>query len=298
MSENSGASFSKAIYKKMSDEELQNILRCEMLSVGAPDHTQIEMILAEMERRGINEPIRSPEEAWAEFEEVYSGKGSCYSDCASAISPHIEKLPSAPTRRRYHLKRKTLVLAAVISVMLASLLTVQAAGVDVFGAIARWTTELFSFGKTEESRGLVVDGKWPEIDLEQNQQFTSLQEALDYYGVTEVVAPQWIPDEFDQESVSVEQNGIWLAFFAEYADENGKMLVISYSSYVSEPPTYYEKSGSLLEIFEISGNTYYAFKNLNNYIIAWVTPHFECCISAPLNSTDMDSLKNVIVSMQ
>ena len=82
------------------------------------------------------------------------------------------------------------------------------------------------------------------------------------------------------------------------ADENGKMLVISYSSYVSEPPTYYEKSGSLLEIFEISGNTYYAFKNLNNYIIAWVTPHFECCISAPLNSTDMDSLKNVIVSMQ
>ena len=298
MSEKSGASFVETIYGKMSDEELQNTLRCEMLSVGAPDHTQIEMILAEMERRGINEPIRSPEEAWTEFEEVYSGKVSCYSDCASAISPHIEKLPSAPTRRRHHLKRKTLVLAAVISVMLASLLTVQAAGVDVFGAIARWTTELFSFGKTEESRGLVVDGKWPEIDLEQNQQFTSLQEALDYYGVTEVVAPQWIPDEFDQESVSVEQNGIWLAFFAEYADENGKMLVISYSSYVSEPPTYYEKSGSLLEIFEISGNTYYAFKNLNNYIIAWVTPHFECCISAPLNSTDMDSLKNVIVSMQ
>ena len=298
MQKDSGASFAETIYRKMSDEELQNTLRCEMLSVGAPDHTQIEMILAEMERRGINEPIRSPEEAWAEFEEVYSGKGSCYSDCASAISPHIEKLPSAPTRRRHHLKRKTLVLAAVISVMLASLLTVQAAGVDVFGAIARWTTELFSFGKTEESRGLVVDGKWPEIDLEQNQQFTSLQEALDYYGVTEVVAPQWIPDEFDQESVSVEQNGIWLAFFAEYADENGKMLVISYSSYVSEPPTYYEKSGSLLEIFEISGNTYYAFKNLNNYIIAWVTPHFECCISAPLNSTDMDSLKNVIVSMQ
>lgn len=298
MSENSGASFSEAIYKKMSDEELQNTLRCEMLSVGALDHTQIEMILAEMERRGINEPIRSPEEAWAEFEEAYSGKESCYDDCAPAVSPHIEKLSSAPTRRRHRLKRKTLVLAAVISVMLASLLTVQAAGVDVFGAIARWTTELFSFGKTEETRGLVVDGKWPEIDLEQNQQFTSLQEALDYYGVTEVVAPQWIPDGFTQDNITVEQNGVWLAFFAEYADENGKVLVVGYSSYVSEPPTYYEKSGSSLEIFETSGNTYYAFKNLNNYIIAWVTPHFECCISAPLNSTDMDSLKNVIVSMQ
>ena len=298
MSENSGASFSEAIYKKMSDEELQNTLRCEMLSVGAPDHTQIEMILAEMERRGINEPIRSPEEAWAEFEEVYSGKESCYSDCASAISPHIEKLPSAPPRRRHHLKRKTLVLAAVISVMLASLLTVQAAGVDVFGAIARWTTELFSFGKTEESRGLVVDGKWPEIDLEQNQQFTSLQEALDYYGVTEVVAPQWIPDGFVQENISVEPNGVWLAFFAEYVDEDGKLLVISYSSYVSEPPTYYEKTSSLLEIFEANNSVYYALGNLKNYVIVWTTPHFECCVSAPLNSTDMNSLKNVILSMQ
>lgn len=298
MSENSGASFSEAIYKKMSDEELQNTLRCEMLSVGALDNTQIEMILAEMERRGINEPVRSPEEAWAEFEEVYSGKESCYSDCAPAVSPRIEKLPSAPPRRRHHLKRKTLVLAAVISVMLASLLTVQAAGVDVFGAIARWTTELFSFGKTEESRGLVVDGKWPEIDLEQNQQFTSLQEAFDYYGVTEVVAPQWIPDGFVQENISVEPNGVWLAFFAEYVDEDGKLLVISYSSYVSEPPTYYEKTSSLLEIFEANNSVYYALGNLKNYVIVWTTPHFECCVSAPLNSTDMNSLKNVILSMQ
>lgn len=47
-----------------------------------------------------------------------------------------------------------ILLAAVICVLLTSLLTVQAAGIDVFGAIARWTTELFSFGKTEERRWL------------------------------------------------------------------------------------------------------------------------------------------------
>ena len=295
MSENSGASFSEAIYKKMSDEELQNTLRCEMLSVGATDHTQIEMILAEMERRGINEPIRSPEEAWAEFEEVYSGKGSCYSDCASAISPHIEKLPSAPTRRRHHLKRKTLVLAAVISVMLASLLTVQAAGVDVFGAIARWTTELFSFGKTEESRGLVVDGKWPEIDLEQNQQFTSLQEALDYYGVTEVVAPRWLPSGFTQEEVTVDPNGVWLAFSVAYANEDGEFLVVYYSSYESLPFNYYEKQANRPEVFEVRNTKYDLVDNIDNCTAAWVTAHFECYISAP---TDIASLKEVILSMQ
>ena len=29
----------------------------------------------------------------------------------------------------------------------------------IFGAIVRWTEELFSFGRTEETRSLVVDGK-------------------------------------------------------------------------------------------------------------------------------------------
>ena len=101
MSENSGASFSEAIYKKMSDEELQNTLRCEMLSVGASDHTQIEMILAEMERRGINEPVRSPDEAWAEFEEMYSGKESCYSDCTPTGSPNTETRPAALPYHRH-----------------------------------------------------------------------------------------------------------------------------------------------------------------------------------------------------
>ena len=103
---------------------------------------------------------------------------------------------------------------------------------------------IVQFWKNRRVPGLVVDGKWPEIDLERNQQLRRFRKRFDYYGVTEVVAPQWIPDEFDQESVSVEQNGIWLAFFAEYVDEDGKLLVISYSSYVSEPPTYYEKTSS------------------------------------------------------
>ena len=59
MQNDSGASLAETIYRKMSDEELQNTLRCETFSDGALDVKQIEMILAEMERRGINEPIRS-----------------------------------------------------------------------------------------------------------------------------------------------------------------------------------------------------------------------------------------------
>lgn len=145
MPNNSGDSFAESLYRKMSDDELQNTLRCEMFSEGALDNTQSEMILAEMERRRINEPTRSPEDAWAEFESDYSGRESAYSDFAAASVPPEKALHADKQRRKRCSKRKAILLASVICVLLASLMTVQAAGIDVFGAIARWTTELFSF---------------------------------------------------------------------------------------------------------------------------------------------------------
>lgn len=298
MSGNSGDSFAEMQYKKMSDEELQNTLRCETFSAGALDNRQIEMILKEMERRGINNPTRSPEDAWVEFEKDYSGKDSCYNDCVPASSSCAKMTEANKPHRRHRIKRKTMVLAAVITFMVASLLTVQAAGVDIFGAIARWTTELFSFGKTEETKGLVVDGRWPEIDLDANQQFVSLQKALDYYGVTEVVAPEWLPAGFTQDEISVVANGVWLAFFAEYSNTAEQVIIINYNSYAPAPASYYEKSGSFLERFEVNGNRYDIFENTNNYVVAWITPHFECCISAPTDVADVESLKNILLSMQ
>ena len=296
MPNNSGDSFAESLYRKMSDDELQNTLRCEMFSEGALDNTQFEMILAEMERRRINEPTRSPEDAWAEFESDYSGRESAYSDFAAASVPPEKALHADKQRRKRCSKRKAILLAAVICVLLTSLMTVQAAGIDVFGAIARWTTELFSFGKTEERSGLVVDGKWPEIDEKQNLQFTSLQDALDFYGVTEVIAPRWIPPGFIQEKVTVEPNGEWLAFSAEYTSNNsGDLLVVDYNSYNSMPPNYYEKLGEPPESFVINKTTYDIVSNSGNSTAAWTTPHFECFVSV---STDIEVLRRIISSMQ
>lgn len=298
MQNDSGASLAETIYRKVSDEELQNTLRCETFSDGALDVKQIEMILAEMERRGINNPFRSSEEAWNEFEQEYSGKISDYADCAPDANACAATSGKPMHTHRRRPMRKLAILAATLVFLIASLLTVQASGVDVFGAIVRWTDELFSFGKTEENRGLVVDGKWPEIDLNKNQQFTSLQEALDFYGVTEVFEPRWIPNEFVQEIVTVDTNGVWLSFFSSYANNSGQTLVVSYNSYQSASLMYYEKTGSLLETFVSDGIMYNIFKNVDNYTAAWITPHFECCISAPTDAMDIDELKDILSSIQ
>ena len=298
MQNDSGASLAETIYRKMSDEELQNTLRCETFSDGALDVKQIEMILAEMERRRINDPSRSSEEAWNEFEQEYSGKISDYADCAPDAKACAATSGKPVHTHRRRPVRKLTILAATLVFLIASLLTVQASGVDVFGAIVRWTEELFSFGRTEETRSLVVDGKWPEIDLNKNQQFTSLQEALDFYGVTEVVAPRWIPDGFTPRIVAVKPNGTWLEFLAGYTNKSGQLLAVSYNSYQSTPLMYYEKSGSLLETFSTGGTVYNIFENVDNRTAAWITPHFECCISVPADAMDIDELKDILSSIQ
>ena len=297
MPNNSGDSFAESLYRKMSDDELQNTLRCEMFSEGALDNTQFEMILAEMERRRINEPTRSPEDAWAEFESDYSGRESAYSDFAAASVPPEKALHADKQRRKRCSKRKAILLAAVICVLLTSLMTVQAAGIDVLGAIARWTTELFSFGKTEERSGLVVDGKWPEIDEEQNLQFASLQDALDFYGVTEIEVPQWMPSGFTQEKVTVEPNGVWLTFSVEYMSNNGDaLIVVDYNSYNSIPTNYYEKLVESPQSFIINKTKYNIVNNSTNSTVAWTTPHFECFISVPMD--DIEVLRRIISSIQ
>lgn len=298
MQKNSGDSFAEKMYQSMSDDELQNTLRCGTFSVGALNEDQIELILAEMARRGMNDPLRPAEAAWAEFKREYAGKESSYDSSTQLDKTNIARSkPNAHAGIR-NAKRRIAVLAAVLIIVLASLMTVQANGVDIFGAIARWTSELFSFGRTEEKRGLVVDGKWPEIDLNENQKFTSLQEALDFYGVIEASAPKYLPDGFAPQNVNVETNGVWLTFFSSYTNNCGQVLAVSYNSYQETPLMYYEKAGSLSETFTIDDNVCKIFENIGNYTAAWITPHFECCVSVPTDAMDIDMLKEILVSMQ
>ena len=297
MQKNSGDSFAEKMYQSMSDDELQNTLRCGTFSVGALNEEQIELILAEMARRGMNAPHRSAEAAWSEFKREYAGKESSYDDTPFDETNIAHSKHGAQVRIR-NAKRRIAVAAAVLVVVLASLMTVQANGVDVFGAIARWTSELFSFGRTEENRGLVVDEKWPEIDVNENRQFTSLQEALDFYGVTEVVAPKCLPGGFALQNVNVETNGVWLTFFSSYTNNCGQVLAVSYNSYQGTPLMYYEKAGSVSETFTIDDNVCKIFENVGNYTAVWITPHFECCVSAPTDAMDIDMLKEILVSMQ
>lgn len=93
----------------------------------------------------------------------------------------------------------------------------------------------------------------------------------------------------------MKSNGVWLTFLAWYADADSKSIVIDFDSYESLPANYYEKLESDPETIEIGNIKYNIVSNVDNCTAAWITSHFECYISTPI---DVSTLKKIILSMR
>ena len=217
------------------------------------------------------------------------------------IEPQAVSAPAKRPGRVRRLLRTGLVAAAAALCVLGGMITAQAIGINVFGAMARWTEEIFSFGPTHEvdissaTHDPAQEGR--PVIAGQGQEYLSLQEALDAYGITEVTAPTWLPDGYVLSELSVadfEAAGI-LAFFATY--ENDGMLVdVDVMRRVDGASTQVEKTDAPVEIFKLGGITFYLIENTNNYTVAWMTEHYECYISTPRKS-GKDVSREIVSSM-
>ena len=124
-----------------------------------------------------------------------------------AISPQTTRhVPQKRVIRLRQAGRTILVAAAAIVCALAIMVTAQAAGVDVFGVMARWTEDVFSFGPIAPDSQVfddpVQETVRPEVQIP-DAGFASLQEAFDAYGMTEVHEPDWLPEGYALDGVDV-----------------------------------------------------------------------------------------------
>lgn len=211
-------------------------------------------------------------------------------------SQHPLKVPSKRVVRFSRIWRTALVAAATIACMLAFMVTAQATGVDVFGAMARWTKDVFSFGQIPSdsmvSENLGGETKGSEIPA---QGFSSLQDALDAYGVTEVSEPRWLPDGYvlDEVDVTYLEDPFYMFFYANYLNGNN-YIGIDIVSYEGEPTMQVQKTDSTIKTIEKDGITFYLIENDVGHTIAWCTEQYECYISG---ESDKDILWGIAISM-
>jgi len=216
-----------------------------------------------------------------------------------AISPQTTRhVPQKRVIRLRQAGRTILVAAAAIVCALAIMVTAQAAGVDVFGVMARWTEDVFSFGPispdSQVSDDPAQETVGPEAEIP-DAGFASLQEAFDAYGMTEIRGPGWLPEGYVLDGVDVlaVDDPFLRSFEAAYTDGEG-IIGIGIVSYEGEPATQVQKIGGPVESVEKNGIVFYHVENSVGRTIAWYSDQYEYYVSGGLGD---DILWKVVESM-
>ena len=207
---------------------------------------------------------------------------------------------TTPMQKAQSVWRIGLIAALTVICLMGGMVVAQAAGVDVFGAMARWTDNVFSLGSirsegSDNSGGDSILGNRTNA-VNDAMRYETLQEALDAFGIAEVCEPTRIPEEYSLNSVDalcLPDGTLW---HLSAAYTNGtKFLHLDIESYQGEPKSQIEKTDTPVEVFSVEDITVYLFQNSINNVAAWATEHYEYTVSGPVEKSE---LKQIVLSAQ
>lgn len=218
-------------------------------------------------------------------------------DTATAYANFLRRMeqegkPSSPRPRKRVIRfRVAFVAALAIVALMGGMVLAQAAGMDVFGALARWTDDTFHFEPVHEaSERDSTDLGWKGSagvssgDSAQGEIIPadSVQEVLDQFCITEVTAPSWIPQGYTLKEVSVlAEEPYMFMLSATYVHPEKRAILFDVAAHFNTSFATVEKGEGEVETWTKQGTTYYLVENSKNYVIAWVTEHFECYLGGP-----------------
>lgn len=272
-------------------------------AVGPEDEAYVDALEEVIIEKELKQPtgiLPDVKEQWEDFQVFY-------------LSSHIEDLviPELPgekperavqkskTFRFKRIWRTVFAAAAAIVCSFAVLIVVQAAGIDVLGAMARWTEDVFSFGQIPPNSAAsdtlncedgVIPSASPGLEIH-----SSFQEALDEYGITEVHEPTWLPAGYILDSIEVTRwdDPSFICMDVSYR-KGDEYLGITIMSYDGEPSMQVEKNNVPVEQIEKDGTTFFLIENMVDSTVAWLSDSYEYYVSG---SIDKESLWNIAQSM-
>lgn len=224
---------------------------------------------------------------------------TAYASFLCRLEETEETKPHRP-RRKVVRFRMAVVAALAIAALMGGMVLAQAAGMDVFGAIARWTDDTFHFAPVNEGGERdSTDIGWkgsagvPFGDSTQGEIIPadSVQEVLDQFCITEVTAPSWIPQGYTLKEVSVlaEEPDVFM-LSATYVHPEKRTISFDVLTHSNMSFSTVEKNSGEVEAWTVQGTTYYLMENSKNDTIAWTTEHFECYLGGP----EKEILKSMI----
>ena len=269
---NRGNEFNNITQEKldsMSTAELLELLESinETMTEDNFDDELITACLDALDRKSPMPEYPSTERAWRSFEDkVELDKRASGGDSGTTAN--------RPKRRAKRALRTGLVAAIIVFCLFSCMLVAQAAGVDVFGSIARWTDSVFGFGLDEAQ---AAQEKVPSTFAE----------------YVELLKPE-IPEGFTMSGPYFYQDeltGYNEVFINYYNDDDFITFTI-----IESPDThgaFYEKDSNNVEVIDVGDFLIYIFSNNGDNIAAWHNNQFEFGITTSLSKDELVSMVKV-----
>ena len=209
----------------------------------------------------------------------------------------------AGTRRAVRLRsilRVSLVAALLTACLFGAMVAAQAAGIDVFGAVARWTEDVFSFGNIPAQSGpgttTTTLSEQPDLQEPLSEKAAEIpEEAEEMQAILEedgqvMYFPQ-IPDNFElsYSDLYIDPLTGEADLAIEYSDDD---IYIAYRviQHQGAPSGIYEKTDDPVEQYQFNGITHYIFSNTANITAVWLSGPLEYSIWTNDMSYDLKAL--------
>ena len=244
-----------------NEELLDRLTDCLYSFKGEADIASIDRCLEELEQAGVSEEDFDVERSLQEFHERYA--------------PAFENSPSVNKKNGSRVRRPLARIAIIAATTCLLMLTAQAAGFDIFGAIARWGSETFAFVK--------IDDAWENVP---GVQFYSLKNALKEYHVEEKLSPTQFPNGTVLSDLMVRQEKENVAFSAKYT-LGEKSIFISIRKVADAPYVDIEINDPDVEVYAAGGVEHYLMADVKQRKVMWHNGPWECYIAGDLTREEL-----------
>lgn len=292
-----------AYLNRPSTEQLEELLRMDVEESKPGNEDVVFHILEVIEQRENEHPtgrIPDVDKAWAEFQEYYNvpeGADTSLYPCETVSDDSSENTAEHCSCRMPRMRRwlkQGLVAVIAIAVVFGGIVVAQAAGVDVFGTIGRWTNNVFHFDlsadETSTSTGIYVG--------EGISEYAALQETLASVGIDENLAPTWFPVGFnasDPEILTTNINDtVCLELFNEKNGQYISIEIIRYNTEQHLQATQFEKDANNVEQYSNEHQTFYILSNADTITATWSNDLIMMQLSGNIPK---DDLKKIIDSI-
>lgn len=276
-----------AYLDQLSTEELEELLRADIESPENDNDEVIFHILEVIKKREQENPTGDTfdvEKALADFKQFYNtpeGEGlSLYpvEDKETGLSDNGQETSTPKQQQKVkvihlsHALKIAGVVAAVVVGIFGLMVGAQAAGIDIFGAIGRWTDETFHFITSSTPGDMQGTGTNSSASEKDNEYYISLQGALDSCGITEKLAPTKYPYGFEISELKVSEVIFGDKIFCNYngrEEEFFSIQVLRYNQASDLNSHSFEKDSTGVTEYTTGGKTFYIMSNIDTTTATW-----------------------------